>query len=88
MEMAVTVMRLLIDAVCGHVHVFYCVGHLRIDCKSLTATLYPEEKTHYLNILHAGWPGGLILGGLIAYFFASADAQLVQVRWEILVATF
>ena len=54
----------------------------------LTATLYPEEKTHYLNILHAGWPGGLILGGLIAYFFASADAQLVQVRWEILVATF
>ena len=54
----------------------------------LTATLYPEEKTHYLNILHAGWPGGLILGGLIAYFFASADAQLVQLPWEVLVATF
>ncbi|MEM7233581.1 MAG: MFS transporter, partial [Planctomycetota bacterium] len=31
----------------------------------LTANLYPEKKTHYLNILHAGWPGGLILGGLI-----------------------
>ncbi|MEQ9209828.1 MAG: MFS transporter, partial [Pseudomonadales bacterium] len=51
----------------------------------LTATLYPDEKTHYLNILHAGWPGGLILGGLIAYFFASADAKLFQVSWEILV---
>ena len=54
----------------------------------LTATLYPEEKTHYLNILHAGWPGGLIIGGLIGYFFASGDANLFQVRWEILVALF
>jgi MFS family permease len=54
----------------------------------LTATLYPEEKTHHLNILHAGWPGGLILGGLIAYFFASSDAKLFQVSWEILVALF
>ncbi len=31
----------------------------------LTATLYPEDKTHRLNVLHAWWPGGLILGGLI-----------------------
>jgi MFS family permease len=54
----------------------------------LTATLYPEEKTHHLNILHAGWPGGLILGGLIAYFFASSDAKLFQVSWEILVGLF
>ena len=54
----------------------------------LTATLYPEEKTHYLNILHAGWPGGLILGGLIAYFFASTDAKIIQVSWEILVSLF
>ncbi len=54
----------------------------------LTATLYPEEKTHYLNILHAGWPGGLILGGLIGYFFASSDAKLFQISWEILVGLF
>ncbi len=31
----------------------------------LIANLYPEKKTHYLNILHAGWPGGLIVGGLL-----------------------
>ena len=31
----------------------------------LTATLFPRAKTHWLNILHAGWPGGLILGALI-----------------------
>lgn len=33
----------------------------------LVATLYPDDKTHKLNVLHAWWPGGLIIGGLIAY---------------------
>jgi MFS family permease len=33
----------------------------------LAATIYPSEKTHKLNVLHAWWPGGLIVGGLIAY---------------------
>ena len=35
----------------------------------LVATLYPRQKTHYLNILHAGWPGGLILGSLICLIY-------------------
>ncbi|HEX8199591.1 MAG TPA: MFS transporter, partial [Isosphaeraceae bacterium] len=35
----------------------------------LVATLFPTQRTHYLNILHAGWPGGLILGGLISLVF-------------------
>jgi MFS family permease len=34
----------------------------------VVATLFPHKKTHYLNILHAGWPGGMIVGGLVAYF--------------------
>jgi len=33
----------------------------------LCATLYPNEKTHRLSVLHAWWPGGLIIGGLLAY---------------------
>jgi MFS family permease len=33
----------------------------------LIATIYSNEKTHKLNVLHAWWPGGLVLGGLIAY---------------------
>src|SRR5918998_2228091 len=43
----------------------------------LVATLYPRQKTHYLNILHAGWPGGLIVGAVIAYMFAGSDAQIM-----------
>ena len=48
----------------------------------LTATLYPKEKTHYLNILHAGWPGGLILGAVLGL------ALIGTVRWEIALATY
>ncbi len=49
----------------------------------LVATLYPKQKTHYLNILHAGWPGGLILGGLLAYCFVGDKCVLTKLRWEI-----
>ena len=31
----------------------------------LIASLYPEEKTGKLNTLHAWWPGGLVIGGLL-----------------------
>lgn len=47
----------------------------------LTAAIYPEQKTHYLNILHAGWPAGLVIGGLIVYLKGTLG-------WEILMATF
>ncbi len=48
----------------------------------LVATVFPKNKTHYLNILHAGWPGGLILGGLASYFLVG------KVRWEIQMTLF
>jgi predicted MFS family arabinose efflux permease len=32
----------------------------------LAATLYPDDKTHKLNVLHAWWPGGIIIGGVIS----------------------
>src|SRR4051812_10981005 len=48
----------------------------------LTATLFPRNKTHYLNILHAGWPLGLVIGGLVNFFFAG------KVRWEFLLALY
>jgi MFS family permease len=33
----------------------------------LIATMYPQEKISKLNILHAWWPAGLIIGGLLSY---------------------
>ncbi|MCC6271224.1 MAG: MFS transporter, partial [Microbacteriaceae bacterium] len=49
----------------------------------LTATLYPKNKTHWLNILHAGWPAGLILGAMFGYCFVGKTAHVSQLRWEI-----
>ena len=50
-------------------------GTVEAVINPVTATLYPKQKTHYLNILHAGWPGGLVLGGLLAILLGDA-------RWE------
>ncbi len=38
----------------------------------LIATMYPQQKISRLNILHAWWPGGLILGGLASYGITKA----------------
>jgi len=37
----------------------------------LCATLFPEDKTHKMNVLHAWWPGGMIIGGLLGYAMGS-----------------
>jgi MFS family permease len=31
----------------------------------VVATVYKDNKTHWLNILHAGWPGGLAVASLL-----------------------
>lgn len=41
----------------------------------LVADLYPERKTHYLNVVHAGWPAGLILGGCCHSLWWSEDSR-------------
>jgi MFS family permease len=40
-------------------------GAVEAASNPMIATLYPEEKTHRLNILHAWWPGGIVVGGLL-----------------------
>ena len=49
----------------------------------LVATLYSDKKTHYLNILHAGWPAGMIFGGILTYTFVGKAAKISHLRWEI-----
>ncbi|PHR91778.1 MAG: MFS transporter [Robiginitomaculum sp.] len=44
----------------------------------MTTTLYPDEKTHRLNVLHAWWPAGIIVGGLIGYFMGS-----LNISWKV-----
>lgn len=42
-------------------------GTLEAVANPLVATLFPKKRTHYLNILHASWPAGLVLGGAIGW---------------------
>ncbi len=46
-------------------------GLVEIAINPLAATIYPDQKTHKLNVLHAWWPGGLIIAGLIALFLVN-----------------
>jgi MFS family permease len=48
----------------------------------LAATVYSDNKTHKLNVLHAWWPGGLIIGGLSAYALTE-----LGIGWQIKMAT-
>lgn len=59
----------------------------------LTATLFPKNQTHYLNILHAGWPAGLVLGSVASAMMAAktgADGSIIShaVDWKIQMSLF
>lgn len=59
----------------------------------LTANLFPKAQTHYLNILHAGWPAGLVLGSLASAFMAertnsSGEVISAAVNWKIQMSLF
>ncbi|MEP6672040.1 MAG: MFS transporter [Chthoniobacter sp.] len=47
----------------------YANGTLEAVANPLVATLYPKNRTHYLNILHASWPAGMVLGAAAGWFF-------------------
>jgi fucose permease len=40
-------------------------GAVEAASNPLVTALYPAEKTHRLNILHAWWPAGIVVGGLL-----------------------
>lgn len=52
-------------------------GFMECSINPLTAALYPEDKTNRLNILHAWWPAGLIVGGLVG-----VSAGALGVGWR------
>jgi MFS family permease len=48
----------------------------------LVATIYSDEKTKWLNRLHAWWPGGQVIGGLLAVLLTA-----MGVSWQLKLAT-
>jgi MFS family permease len=45
-------------------------GSVEAYANPIVTTMFNHDKTKWLNRLHAGWPGGLVLGGLCAIALA------------------
>jgi len=54
-------------------------GVLEATINPLCAAQFPDQKTRMLNILHAWWPCGLIIGGLFCTFFLDA----ISTPWQV-----
>jgi len=52
----------------GALHAFGA-GSIEAACNPLIATIYPQSKTEKLNQFHMWFPGGIVIGGLLAYLF-------------------
>ncbi|MDB4585403.1 MFS transporter [Akkermansiaceae bacterium] len=51
-------------------------GTLEAVSNPLVSTLFPENRTHNLNILHASWPLGMVLGGMIGWFLGTGEGAI------------
>lgn len=59
-------------------------GTVEAFINPVVATMFNKEKTKWLNILHAGWPGGLVIAGIITI----AMAETAQTGdWRLVLGT-
>lgn len=56
-------------------------GMVEAVCNPLVASLYPEDKTTKLNHFHLWFPGGIVIGSLVAYTFG-----LAGIGWQWMMA--
>lgn len=56
-------------------------GSVEAACNPLITTLYPKEKTRMLNKFHVWFPGGIVIGGLLA----ALTMDVIDLPWQVLV---
>ncbi len=57
-------------------------GSVEAACNPLIATLFPTEKTKMLNRFHVWFPGGIVIGGVLAWFVMDT----LNLPWQLLVS--
>lgn len=65
-----------------YIGTFICAlgnGTVEAVINPVVATVFKRDKTAWLNRLHAGWPGGMLLGGILAIALGSAASWKLQV---------
>ncbi len=58
---------------CGTLLFGIANGSVEAACNPLVATLYPKDQTTKLNHFHVWFPGGIVIGGLLAFVFAKME---------------
>jgi MFS family permease len=56
-------------------------GMVEAVCNPLVASLYPEDKTTKLNHFHLWFPGGIVIGSLVAFSFGQ-----LGLSWQLMMA--
>ncbi|MSU22357.1 MAG: MFS transporter [Opitutus sp.] len=59
-------------------------GTLEAVANPLVATLFPKNRTHFLNILHASWPAGIVAGAVVGWVL---DDKM-GVHWKVQLALY
>lgn len=59
-------------------------GSVEAACNPLVATLYPNDKSKMLNRFHVWFPGGIVIGGLLAWVIVSQAGLSWQVLTSLL----
>jgi MFS family permease len=56
-------------------------GMVEAACNPLVVSLFPNNKTTMLNRFHVWFPGGIVIGGLIAYLLL----EQMQISWHVMI---
>jgi len=72
-------------------NVIFALGNGTIEAviNPVVATIFPKAKTKWLSILHGGWPGGLVLAGLMVIamdpsgFIGNMAGGAVEWEWKV-----
>ena len=56
-------------------------GSVEAACNPLVATLFPTDKTKMLNRFHVWFPGGIVIGGILAWLIMDQ----INLSWQVLV---
>lgn len=57
-------------------------GSVEAACNPLVATLFPDKKTKMLNRFHVWFPGGIVIGGILAWLIMDQ----INLPWQALVS--
>ena len=59
-------------------------GSVEAACNPMIADMYPDKRTEMLNKFHVWFPGGIVIGALIAQAF---QVYLPDLSWQVLIGT-